>query len=87
MIKLNYAGLKDDILDILAGGKVRVKTASFSNDLYDITSKDNAITALIHLGYLGFDAERSQAYLPNYEVATAYESALETGSWQEVARS
>lgn len=64
-----------------------MKTASFSNDLHDITSKDNAITALIHLGYLGFDAERSQAYLPNYEVATAYESALETGSWQEVARS
>lgn len=87
LIQLNYAGLKDDILDILAGGKVRVKTASFSNDLHDITSKDNAITALIHLGYLGFDAERSQAYLPNYEVATAYESALETGSWQEVARS
>ena len=87
LIQLNYAGLKDDILDILAGGKVRVKTTSFSNDLHDITSKDNAITALIHLGYLGFDAERSQAYLPNYEVATAYESALETGSWQEVARS
>ena len=79
LIQLNYAGLKDDILYILAGGKVRVKTASFSNDLHDITSKDNAITALIHLGYLGFDAERSQAYLPNYEVATAYESALETG--------
>lgn len=87
LIQLNYAGLKDDILDILAGDKVRVKTASFSNDLHDIISKDNAITALIHLGYLGFDAERSQAYLPNYEVATAYESALETGSWQEVARS
>ncbi|MCI7612278.1 MAG: hypothetical protein MSS66_04685 [Selenomonadaceae bacterium] len=42
---------------------------------------------MIHLGYLGYDAERSQAYLPNYEVATAYEAAFETGGWQEVARS
>ena len=84
---MNFDGLKDDVLHMLAGGKVRVKTASFTNDLSEIASKDNALTALIHLGYLGYDKERSQAYLPNYEVATAYESALETGAWYEVAKS
>ena len=87
LISMNFDGLKDDVLHMLAGGRVRVKTASFTNDLSEIASKDNALTALIHLGYLGYDKERSQAYLPNYEVATAYESALETGAWCEVAKS
>ena len=45
---------------------------TFRNDLSIITSKDDAlITALIHLGYLGYDADRKSAYVPNYEIATA----------------
>ena len=87
LIQLNFAGLKEDILHMLAGGKARVKTSSFTNDLSEINSKDNALTALIHLGYLGYDSRRGQAYLPNYEVASAYESALVTGSWNEIAKS
>lgn len=49
--------------------------------------KDDALTALIHLGYLGYDAERKSAYIPNYEVALAFELTLQTGSWNEVAKS
>ena len=36
---------------------------------------------LIHLGYLGYDADRKKSFIPNYEVATAFELALQTGSW------
>ena len=39
------------------------------------------------LGYLGYDADRKSAYIPNYEVASAFELALQTGSWNEVAKS
>ncbi|MGN0484783.1 MAG: hypothetical protein ACI4HI_14645 [Lachnospiraceae bacterium] len=48
--------------------------------------KDDALTALIHLGYLGYDADRKSAYIQNYEVASAFELALQTGSWNEIAR-
>lgn len=34
---------------------------------------------VIHLGYLGYDSDRKKAFIPNYEVATAFESALQTG--------
>lgn len=64
------AGLKDDIMTMLSGGKVRVNPNSFRNDLSTISSKDEALTALIHLGYLGYDADRKKAFIPNYEVAT-----------------
>ena len=44
------------------------------------------MTALIHLGYLGYDEDRKSAYIPNYEVATAFEAALQTGEWQDIAK-
>ena len=86
-ITMNYSGLKDDIITMLAGGKVMVDPESFQNDLTEIHSKDDVLTALMHLGYLGYDATMLSAYIPNYEVAKAFQMALKTGSWKEIVRS
>ena len=85
-ITMNYAGLKDDIMTMLAGGRVRVNTNTFQNDFSTVASKDDALTSLIHLGYLGYDADRKSAFIPNYEVATAFEAALQTGEWSEISK-
>lgn len=84
-ITMNYSGLKDDIMTMLAGGKVMVDTRSFQNDLSEIHSKDDALTALIHLGYLAYDTTMLSAYIPNYEVAEAFQMALKTGCWKEIS--
>ena len=86
-ITMNYAGLKDDIITMLSGGKVMVDTESFQNDLSEIYSKDDALTALIHLGYLAYDEDLLSAYIPNFEVAKAFQTALKTGSWIEISKS
>ena len=67
-ITMNYAGLKDDIITMLSGGKVMVDTESFQNDLSEIYSKDDALTALIHLGYLAYDEDLLSAYIPNFDI-------------------
>ena len=85
-ITMNYEGLKDDIMTMLSGGKVMVDTTSFQNDFSEIHSKDDALTALIHLGYLAYDETMLSAYIPNYEVAKAFQMALKSGSWTEISR-
>ena len=65
--KFLYEGLKYDVLKMLAGGKVPADTETFGNDLFEISSKDEALTALIHLGYLAYDEEEGSAYIPNYD--------------------
>lgn len=68
-ISMNYQGLKDDIVTMLSDGKVYVNTETFQNDFSIVSSKDEALTALIHLGYLGYDGEEGSAYIPNYEIS------------------
>ncbi len=86
-ICLNYEGLKDDVLSMLAGNEVNVNTETFANDLNTVSSKDQALTALIHLGYLAYDSAEGTAYIPNFEVKKAYQAAIETGQWKDIAKS
>ncbi len=85
-ITMNYEGLKDDIVSMLGGDKVYVDTYTFQNDFSTVGSKDEALTALIHLGYLGYDAEDMSAFIPNYEVKAAFNAALKTGSWKDISK-
>lgn len=85
-IRMNYDGLKDDILRLLVGESCPVETASFQNDLNVVRSKDDVLTLLIHLGYLSYDRERRECRIPNREVATEFRNAIvtETG-WEIIA--
>lgn len=85
-IALNMEGLQDDVLRMLAGERVEVDVLTFQNDLSIIESKDEALTALIHLGYLGYDEEYQEAFIPNYEVATAFHAAIKIGKWTKIAK-
>ena len=72
LISLNMEGLKDDILSMLAGRRVDVDVTTFQNDFSILHSKDDVLAALIHLGYLAYDADNAEAFIPNYEVAAAW---------------
>ena len=46
----------------------RRRASRFRNDLTAVDNKDAALTVLIHLGYLAYDRENEQCYIPNYEI-------------------
>ena len=40
----------------------------FQNDIVSFANKDDVITYLIHLGYLGYDQKLKTAFVPNEEI-------------------
>ena len=86
-IAMNFDGLKDDIIFMLGGGRVKVNPTKFQNDLSVIRSKDDVLTVLIHLGYLSFNWRRSECYVPNKEVGDELANAVEESKWEEVIKS
>jgi hypothetical protein len=49
-----------------------------------IKSKNDVLTALIHLGYLAYDAMSQTCFIPNEEVRQVMQNAVEDASWTEV---
>ena len=83
-IRMNFDGLKDDIIKMLAGGRCKVNTTKFQNDLSIINSRDDVLTVLIHLGYLSFDEHKSECCIPNKEVRIEMTNAVEATDWKRL---
>ncbi len=83
-IAMNMDGLKDCILNMLAGEECPVDTGSYQNDLTSFKSRDDVMTALIHMGYLGYNPKTGKAFIPNEEVRDVFESAIKVGEWKDI---
>lgn len=83
---MDFDGLRADIMRVLGGGRIRVNTRSFQNDMRNFRTKDDVLTLLIHLGYLGYDSEAEEAFIPNKEIMGEFENAMSVGGWPEVMR-
>lgn len=86
-IQMNFNGLKDDILRMLSGGRCKVDPTGFQNDMSVIRTKDDVLTVLIHLGYLAYDFDTSDCYIPNREVEGELINAVKDTNWQQVIAS
>lgn len=84
LINMNFDGLKNAILEMISGAAVHVDTTTFKNDAKNIRSKDDVLTYLIHLGYLGYDQEKKTAFVPNEEIRAELTSAVTSRKWDEM---
>lgn len=83
-IEMNFDGLKDTVVELLAGGRRRIDTGTFTNDMTTFRSADDILTLLIHLGYLGHNAETKEVFIPNSEVSDEFVNAMKGAGWNEV---
>ena len=84
-IDLNFDGLKEDITAMMAGMKVDIDISSFQNDMTTFHSKDDVMTLLIHLGYLGYDSINQKVYIPNNEVNGTFITSVKNSNWNIVS--
>ena len=87
-IDMNFEGLKDAILRLMAGDRLRIDTGSFQNDMTTFANADDVMTLLIHLGYLGYDFETGEVFIPNREIMQEFVTATTAkNSWDEIMKS
>lgn len=63
----------------MAGGRQKIDTGTFQNDMTSFTCSDDVLTLLIHLGYLGYDADRQEVFMPNREVLQEFVTVTRAG--------
>lgn len=84
LIGMNFDGLKTAIIEMLSGLEVEVNTGTFKNDPANIQNKDDVLTYLIHLGYLGYNEAIGSAFIPNEEIRQEMITAVRSSKWNEM---
>ena len=62
---------------------MKVQVKFFQNDTVNFKNKDDVITYLIHLGYLGYNEQTQTAFVPNEEIRQELTVAVESTRWNE----
>ncbi|MGN0483521.1 MAG: AAA family ATPase [Lachnospiraceae bacterium] len=83
LINMDFDGLKTAIIEMLSGSSVEVNVSSFQNDTVSFANRDDVLTYLIHLGYLGYDQKHHTAFVPNEEIRQELIAATKRRSWNE----
>ncbi len=74
---MNFDGIKDDVIAMVAGKTVPVNVLTYMNTLTDFKSKHDVFTYLIHLGYLSYDRKKQECSIPNNEIRVEWINAIE----------
>ena len=83
-IQMDMDGLKDAVIQMLAGGEICIQTGTFGNDMTTFSTRDDVLTLLVHLGYLTYNSVTGTVAVPNKEVSQEYVNAIRTMDWHEV---
>ena len=85
-IDWNFDGLKEDVAILMNGGRITVDITGYQNDMTTFYNKDDILTMLIHLGYLGYDADTKELFIPNQEVLQVFKSSTKNRNWAVTLR-
>ncbi len=86
-IALNMDGLKDAVLRMLAGAREKINIRNYANDMVTFRGYEDVLTLLIHLGYLAYDIDAEEVYIPNKEISREFITAIGSVEWGTVIRS
>ncbi len=65
----------------MESGRIPVEFTGYQNDMTTFTGRDDVLSLLIHLGYLGYDDEKSEVFIPNCEILDEFKSSTKDREW------
>jgi hypothetical protein len=86
-IDWDFEGLREEVAILMDGGRIKVDITGYQNDMTTFNTKDDILTMLIHLGYLCYDRENEEVFIPNKEVMQVFNSSTRSRDWTVIFRS
>lgn len=80
---IDFDHLYDKELTLFSGAHLYVETDTFTNSLLEIHSENDVLTLLVHLGYLAYDEDTQEVFIPTKEVHDRFKSAVRM-AWTKV---
>ncbi len=80
-INKDFDGLKEVVAMLMEGGREKISIGNYQNDMTTFNAKDDVLTLLIHLGYLGYDFENKEVFIPNNEILDEFKNSTKAQSW------
>lgn len=80
-IERNFDGLREAVIQMLAGGQCQIDPTTFQNDMTTFHTKDDVLTLLLHLGYLTYNERTGRVFIPDREIAQEFVRAIKVGGW------
>ena len=84
-IKWNVDGLRQAVIELMGGVEIEIDTAGYNNDL-SYSTRDAALTMLVHLGYLAFNQDRKTVRIPNEEIRLEFERTIRNAQNEETMK-
>lgn len=81
---LNFTGLPETWATLLSGGRCFVEDLSYRKDLESVNSRDDVLTLLVHLGYLGFDHRSRCVFIPNEDIKSQFSCCIENSRCRDL---
>ena len=75
-IRSNHEGTKEAVVRMLAGESVDVNVTQYLNTMGAFRTMDDALTYLMHVGYLTYDRKEKTCRIPNSEVRQEWMNAI-----------
>ncbi|MBR2528696.1 MAG: AAA family ATPase [Blautia sp.] len=86
-IRMDYDGLKETVAVLMNGARVKTNLDHFQNDMTSFENRDDVLALLVHLGYLGYDDQTEEIFIPNREILDEFKTSTGTSEWQPVFES
>ena len=74
-------GVKEAAVSMMGNGRCRINFRRFRNDMVTFQTGDDVLVFLVHLGYLTFDGEKEEVFIPNREIRQEWRKLLEEPRW------
>ena len=84
-ISMDFDGLRDSIIKMLANENIKIDDNSFQNDENEIKNKDDVLTFLVHVGYLAYDETKNEVFIPNNELMSVFFTTIKQCDWPAIS--